>query len=136
MSLVPAAFLHQVADVLAGTADELRVGNLETRRDFTDVRDVAAAMWMLMNAGAEADGGVYNIASGEPVAIGDMLAECIRLGGREIPVRTDPARRKSFDVPTIVGDSGRLREITGWSARISWQDSLADMWQSMRGPAQ
>ena len=129
--LVPAAFLRQVKDVLDGRAEELLVGNLETARDFTDVRDVVAALWALMRAGETADGHAFNIASGSAVAIRDLLAGCVALSGRTIPVRQDPARLQAADVPTIVGDARRLRELTGWRPGISWRKSLADMWNAM-----
>jgi GDP-4-dehydro-6-deoxy-D-mannose reductase len=131
-SLVPAAFLHQVAEVVDGRAKEVCCGNVSTRRDFVDVRDVVAAFWALMCADCAADGQVFNIASGEPVLISDILAACIALAEREIPVRQDPARLRAADVPTIVGDAARLRAATGWRPAISWHQSLADMWQSLR----
>jgi len=130
--LVPAAFLHQVADVLDGKAREVCVGNTATRRDFLDVRDAVAAMWALVRAGEKAHGGVFNIASGEAVLIQEMLEACIALAGREIPVRCDRARLKPHDVPTIIGDAARLRAATGWRPSISWRRSLADMWADIR----
>jgi len=131
-SLVPAAFLHQVAEVLDGRAAEVRVGNTMTRRDFLDARDVAAALCSLMNAEERAEGQVFNVASGEPVRIADMLDACLRLAGRAVPVRQDPARLRITDVETVVGDARRLRTVTGWQPAISWQRSLADSWQWLR----
>jgi GDP-4-dehydro-6-deoxy-D-mannose reductase len=130
--LVPGAFLHQVADVLAGRAEDLRVGNTATSRDFIDVRDVAAAMWALMCADRRADGQAFNIATGRPTKIQDLLDACIECGGREIPVRQDPSRLKAVDVPVIVGDAAKLRELTGWRERIGWRQSLADMWERIK----
>jgi len=134
-SLVPAAFLHQVADVLDGRATQVQVGNTATRRDFTDVRDVAAALWGLMNADERADGQVFNVASGEAVRIADMLEACLRLAGRPISVRQDPARVRITDVETIIGDAGRLRTLVGWRPAIGWPQSLADSWQWLRNKA-
>ena len=131
-SLVPAAFLHQVAEVLAGRAAEVCVGNTWTERDFIDVRDVVAAMWALMVAPGEVAGQVFNVATGEPLRIGDMLDACVALAGREIPIRPDPARIRPNDVPTIVGDAGKLRSLTGWRPRISWRQSLRDTWDAIR----
>jgi len=129
-TLVPMAFLAQVADVLDGKADEVCVGNTETRRDYTDVRDVVRAMWALLVA-EDTGGKVFNIASGEPVRTGDMVEACLRLSGQEIPVRQDPSRLRTHDVPTIVGDARRLREATGWRPQIPWHTSLEDMWRAM-----
>jgi len=131
-SLVPAAFLRQVADVVAGRARDVLCGNLETQRDFLDVRDVAAAMWDLMTSGVDVEGQVFNIASGEPLGIREILDACIALGGRDVPVRQDPARLRKVDVPVIVGDATKLRRTAGWRPSIPWQQSLADMWRDIR----
>jgi len=132
--LVPAAFLHQVAAVLDGRAEGLCVGNTATSRDFIDARDVAAAMWALMCADERADGQAFNIATGRPTKIQDLLAACIECAGREIPVRHDPSRLRAVDVPVIVGDATKLRELTGWRERIDWRRSLADMWERIKPP--
>ena len=132
-TLVPAAFLRQVADVVAGKRREVCVGNTATSRDFTDVRDVVAAMWSLATAAEGATGEVFNIASGRPVRIQEMLEGCVGFAGREVPIRQDPARLRVNDVPTIVGDAARLRRATGWQPRIPWRQSLEDMWNALRG---
>lgn len=129
--LVPATFLHQVADVLNGRAKEVCVGNTSAYRDFTDVRDVVAALWALMNAEGSANGQAFNIASGQPVRIADILDACIELGGREIPVRQDLQRFRALDVPIIVGDPSKLCEMTHWRCQIPWQQSLMDMWREV-----
>jgi len=132
-SLVPAAFLHQLAKVVDGTTEVVKVGNLESRRDFIDVRDVAAAVWALAVADEDVGGKVFNIASGQPLRIADLLNACIRLAGVDVPVEQDPAKVKTVDVPTIVGDAGRLRAATGWEPKIPWERSLEDTWRALRG---
>jgi GDP-4-dehydro-6-deoxy-D-mannose reductase len=132
-SLVPGAFLRQVALVLAGRELEVSVGNTATKRDFVDVRDLVAALWALMAAPDEdVHSRVFNIASGEAVGIDQMLTECLAFAGRPISVRRDPARVKAFDVPVIVGDATLLRSVTGWAPKISWRQSLSDMWAQIR----
>jgi GDP-4-dehydro-6-deoxy-D-mannose reductase len=128
VNLVPAAFLCQIAEVLRGTAQEVCVGDISTQRDFIDVRDVVDALWALMNAGPEADGQIFNISSGQPLKIADMLEACIKLSGRHISVCRDQSRLKAHDVPVIVGDNTKLKQCTGWQCRIPWRDSLATMW--------
>ncbi len=129
--LVPATFLCQIADVLRGTVKEICVGDISTQRDFIDVRDVVDALWALMNANTEADGQVFNISSGQPLKIADMLEACIKLSGRQIAVCRDPSRLKAHDVPVIVGDNTKLKKATGWQCRISWRESLETMWKYM-----
>jgi GDP-4-dehydro-6-deoxy-D-mannose reductase len=133
-SLVPAAFLHQVADVVDGRAKEVCVGNTSTSRDFTDVRDIVAAIWALAAGGEGAIRQVFNIASGHPVRIQDMLEACLALAGRPVPVRQEPSRIRVHDVPTIIGDAAKLRQATGWQPRIPWRQSVQDMWDALRNP--
>lgn len=133
-SLVPAAFLHQVAEVVAGTRADVCVGNTATSRDFTDGRDAVAALWALATTPSRVAGEVFNIASGEALRIRDMLEACVALAGRKVPVRQDPARLRVNDVPIIVGDAGKLRRATGWQPQIPWRRSLEDMWNDIRMP--
>lgn len=134
-SLVPAAFLRQVADVRAGRAEFVEVGNLDTSRDFLDVRDVCAAMWALMTAEeSRVAGSVFNIASGEPLAVREVLEFCVALGGGA-EVRQDPRRLKASDVPVIVGDASHLRACTGWRPRFGWRESVESMWRDLSGAA-
>jgi GDP-4-dehydro-6-deoxy-D-mannose reductase len=130
---VPVTFLRQVADVLDGRAAEVLVGNIETQRDFIDVRDLAAALWALMAADDRVAGQVFNIASGQPVRIRDMLDACVELGGQPVIIREDPARVRPNDVPVIVGDATKLRSLTGWQPQVPWRQSLADTWCAIRG---
>ncbi len=130
-ALVPAAFLGQVRAVARGDASEVRVGNLAAERDFLDVRDLARALWALMDAGPEVEGRVFNVASGEPVSIEAMLRACLAFAEREVPVVADPARFRPVDVPCIVGDASALRDATGWAPEIPWRESLADMWHAL-----
>ena len=73
----------------SGSAAALRVGTLTTRRDFTDVRDVAVAYRLLMEAGAP--GEVYNVCSGADVAMSDVAAQLLALAGADLTLETDPA---------------------------------------------
>ena len=127
VNLVPATFLAQLADVLAGRSAAVMTGNTSTERDFLDVRDVVAALWAMVRSDRTA-GGVFNIASGQGVMISDILAQCVALAGRDVPVRQDPRRLKGFDVPSIIGDNRKLLSATDWQPTISWRQSLQDMW--------
>ncbi|MBN2377942.1 MAG: GDP-mannose 4,6-dehydratase [Sedimentisphaerales bacterium] len=131
-NLVPAAFLQQLADVLAGRAEEICVGNTTTKRDFTDVRDVTEALWKLLTTDNDTNEQVFNLASGKAVKIADLLDTCLTFADREIPVRHDPARLKAADVPVIIGNNEKLRNTIDWTATIDWQQSLRDMWQEIR----
>lgn len=117
-------FARQIARIEHGLdSPVLRVGNLDARRDFTDVRDVARAYATLMERGES--GRAYNVCSGMAHRIGDLLDELVRLAHVDIRIETDPARLRPSDVAVIVGDSGPLREL-GWTPTIDIAITLRD----------
>ncbi len=131
--LVPAAFLAQVADVISGKRSQIDVGNVETRRDFIDVRDATQAVWRLVSAFQPGmNGQFFNIASGEGVRIRDLVEASIALSGRAIPIVVDPSRFRANDVASVIGDNTKLREATGWRPTISWRESLHAAWNARR----
>ncbi len=124
--------LGRFARALAGGdgALTLTVGDLDARRDFVDVRDVADALVALAARGEP--GRVYHVGTGRSHRVGDGLDRLIALSGRRVAVEVDPA----FGRPTGPNDSrADIRRITaevGWSPRISWNQSLADLWASVQ----
>jgi GDP-4-dehydro-6-deoxy-D-mannose reductase len=127
-SFVVASFANQLAKIAAGQASPtLRVGNLEARRDFTDVRDVVRA-YRLLVAGAHT-GQPFNVASGRALTIRAVLDSLIALTGLSVDIAVDAARLRPLDVPTVVGDASRLRQTTGWRPTIPLETTLNDLWQ-------
>ena len=125
-SLAVPAFARQIARVAAGKqAPVLEVGALDPFRDFLDVRDVCAA-YSACIARAErlAPGAVFNIASGTPRRMGDVLAQMLDLAGVQAEVTTAAARLRPSDIPTACGDAGAARSVLGWSPVIAWEDTL------------
>ena len=100
-------FAGQLAAIRLGRqSPEMRVGNLESQRDFTDVRDVVRAYNLLAEGGEP--GEAYLICSGQPVSIRTVLDELLALAGREVAVVIDPARMKPSDTPCIYGSYAKL----------------------------
>lgn len=103
----------------------VRTGPLETRRDYTDVRDVARAYRLLLTA--EAANGVYNVASGVARSGSELLkAVCAVQGLRDVRVVTDPGLVRPDDPAEIRGDARRLQDLTGWRPNIDFLDSVRD----------
>jgi len=128
---VASSFAKQVAEIEAGLKPPiLRHGNLDAQRDFTDVRDVVRAYWLLINQGQPGD--VYNVGSGRAVSIQQMLD--IYLGMSKVPIRTeiDPDRMRPSDIPVIVCDPGKLHRATGWQAQIPIEQTLSDILNEWR----
>jgi GDP-4-dehydro-6-deoxy-D-mannose reductase len=104
----------------------IHVGNLEARRDFTDVRDIVRGYWLALDGGCE-PGEVYNLCTGRDYSIQEVLDKLIEMSGLEVEVREDPERLRPSDVPVLLGDSSRFRKATGWEPRISYEQTLQDM---------
>ncbi len=101
------ALAKQVAEAAASGSRVLETGNLEARRDITDVRDVVRAYRELMERGTP--GEVYNVCRGEAVSIAEVARLLLTLAGLDLEVTVDPARVRPVDVPELRGDPSRLR---------------------------
>ncbi|MGE0443448.1 MAG: GDP-mannose 4,6-dehydratase [Gemmatimonadales bacterium] len=106
-------------------APAIKTGNLEPVRDLLDVRDVAAAYLAILERGRS--GAVYNVASGQGTALGDVAARLMALAGHRVILEADPALLRSNDLPYLVGDPTRLWRDTGWSPRKSLEETLKDL---------
>jgi UDP-glucose 4-epimerase len=104
----------------------VRLGNLEPRRDYTDVRDVTAALHGLLVARLEASA-VFNVGSGRSTSVADLVAICEDVLGRSIEVESLPSRRRAQDRLELVADATRLREATGWQPKRSLHETLAEL---------
>jgi GDP-4-dehydro-6-deoxy-D-mannose reductase len=121
---VVAAFARQVAAIEAGLQPAvLRVGALDRWRDFLDVRDVCAAYVAALRAPAAA-GAIYNIASGTPRRIGDILDALLARSTASPRIEIEPARLRPTDVERVVGIAGLARDALGWTPSISWTSTL------------
>jgi len=120
-----AAFARQLARIAAGLDEPvLRVGNLKARRDYLDVRDVVRAYLLLIERGTP--GAAYNVASGEPRSMDELVRMLVELSGTGARVEVDPARVRPVDVPLLSGDASALRSL-GWEPRIPLRQTLAEL---------
>lgn len=117
---------QRLAEIEAGLrAPELHLGNMQAQRDFTDVRDIAAAYVALLERGRAGD--VYNVCSGVPRSIQSALDAFLTMTSAQPRQITDPSRFRPIDTPVMYGDASRLRAATGWAPRIPFEQTLADM---------
>ncbi|MCB0021486.1 MAG: GDP-mannose 4,6-dehydratase, partial [Caldilinea sp.] len=108
----------------------VHLGNLCTERDFTDVRDVVRAYWLLAQHGET--GACYNVGSGQPRTIRWLLDTLLDLTDIPIDVAIDPARLRPSDVPVSYCDNQRLVAATGWQPEIDLRTSLKDLLDTWR----
>ncbi|MGD9048253.1 MAG: GDP-mannose 4,6-dehydratase [Anaerolineae bacterium] len=119
-------FASQIAAVEQDQqAPTIEVGNLAARRDFCDVRDVVRAYSLLITQGEP--GQVYNIGAGQSHSIQELLDTLLTMSRVPIEVRQDPDLMRPSDMPDIVCDTTRIRQLTGWQATIPFEQSLQDI---------
>ena len=120
------SFARQIAAIEAGQAPAtITVGNLETARDLTDVRDVVAAYVALVSSGRR--GTAYNICRGETVRISELLDRLRAMSTVRVSLELDPAKLRPNDLSILSGNAARLRADTGWAPRIPLEQTLTDL---------
>lgn len=122
---VVADFCRQVAEIEAGLKEPvIRVGNLSTKRDFSDVRDVVRAYTMLIEHGEPGES--YNVGSGKSVAIQEILDIILAHARTPIQVEVDSTRLRPVDVPIIEADISKLEACTTWRPRITLEETIKE----------
>lgn len=130
-SYVAPSIARQVALIEAGRLPPvLRMGNLDPRRDISDVRDTVRAYRAMMRA---AQPGVpYNVCSGRARAVRELVELFCARARVPITVEQDPALLRPNDVPLLVGDASRLHADTGWRAEIPIERTVDDLLEYWR----
>jgi GDP-4-dehydro-6-deoxy-D-mannose reductase len=121
-------FAMQLASIQLGRREPvMKVGNLETSRDFVDVRDGARALWLLARKGKP--GEVYNQCSGKAWSIRDCLNMLIEISGLSVQVTQDEQLLRPSDEKVLLGDPSRLQSL-GWSCEIPFEKTLEDIYRN------
>jgi len=122
---------QQIIACEKGEQSDISVGNLDAKRDYTDVRDIVRAYRLLLEQGK--GGQIYNICSGKAVSGHDMVSGLLKAAGSAAPLRQDPSKMRPSDTPEIYGDASKLASATGWQPEIALETTLADViadWRS------
>jgi len=123
---VCSSFAKQISEIERGLKETIiKVGNLEAKRDFTDVRDMIKAYWLALQKGKF--GEVYNVCSGNAVSIKEVLDRLLNMSKKKIKVIQDPKRLRPSDVSLLLGDSTKFKEKTEWRIEISFGKTLQDI---------
>ena len=129
---VTSNFAKQIAEIEKGKREPvISVGNLEAKRDFTDVRDIVRAYWLSLEKGEPGD--VYNIGTGKAYSMQEVLDMLLALSKTKVKVKVDPARLRPSDVPILLSDSSKFVSLTGWKPEIPLKKTFKDLLNYWRG---
>jgi GDP-4-dehydro-6-deoxy-D-mannose reductase len=129
-SFVVAGLAARIVEAARAGAHTIAVGNLEARRDLTDVRDIVRAYRLLVQSGTA--GEVYNVCSGRDVAIAEIAARLLELAGAELQLVPDRDLMRPVDVPVVRGDPAKLHAATGWQPEFDLDTTLRDVLEQWR----
>lgn len=131
-SYVASGLARQIARIEAGLQEPvLRMGNLDPKRDLTDVRDVVRAYEAMLARASP--GHPYNVCSGRALAIRELVQTFVDRARVSVDIVQDPALLRPNDTPILVGDHARLTADVGWTPEIPLQktvDDLLEFWRS------
>lgn len=128
---VTSNFARQIAQIEKGLREPVvHVGNLDSIRDFTDVRDMVRAYWLALERGEP--GEVYNVCSGRGYSAHQVLEILLGLSHVKVEIRQDPARMRPSDVTLLIGDASKFRSVTGWEPSIPFETTVTDLLEFWR----
>ena len=120
------SFAKQIAEIEAGLRKPvIEVGDLESRRDWTDTRDMVRAYWLATERGEP--GEVYNVGRGTCIAVGDMLDVLLSQSSVEIAKEQDPSRMRPSDVRLLWANVDKFKKATAWEPVIPFDRTMADL---------
>lgn len=124
--LVTSSLAKQIAEIEAGAREPvLEVGDLESKRDWTDVRDTVRAYALAVERCTA--GEAYNVSSGRARSVREVLDILLGLTSAEVEIRPEAGRLRPSDVKFLCGDSSKFRAATGWAPQIPFDRTLADL---------
>lgn len=125
-TFVTSNFAKQIAMIEKGKQEPvILVGNLEAKRDWTDVRDMVRAYLLAVEKCEWGD--VYNICAGRAVKIADMLQILLNYSKVKVEIKPDTARMRPSDVPVLIGDNSKFVAKTSWKPEIPFETTILDL---------
>jgi GDPmannose 4,6-dehydratase len=115
-----------VARIKLGLASELRLGNLEARRDWGFAGDYVDAMWRMLQQATPDD---YVVATGETHSVRELVEIAFAVVGLrwQDHVETDPSLLRPAEVDTLIGDASKARRVLGWMPQVTFPQLVETM---------
>ncbi|WP_019635689.1 GDP-mannose 4,6-dehydratase [Paenibacillus fonticola] len=124
-------FAYQIVNIERGLQDSIiHVGNLSSKRDFTDVRDIVRGYAMIAEKGMK--GQTYNLCSGQATSIKTILQMMISLSSKQISIKIDPDKFRPVDIPVYYGSNHKVKKQISWDRNIDLTQSLVDVLEEIR----
>lgn len=121
---VTSSFARQLAQIKLGLVPAtLKVGNLDAKRDFTDVRDIVQGYRLA----AEKGGDVFQLCSGKPLSVQSVLDRLIQIAGVQVVIERDPERMRTSEIPLLFGSNQLAADRLGWIPTISLDQTLQEL---------
>ncbi len=115
-----ASFLRQITSSQNGAT--IKTGNLDSKRDFLDLKDVIEALWLVLNKAPTK--GIYNICKGSSVSMKLILDYMIEKSGKTLKISEEASIKRTNDIPDSFGSYEKIAKNLGWRPKISLQSSL------------
>jgi GDP-4-dehydro-6-deoxy-D-mannose reductase len=131
-NFVLSSIAKQIAEIESNRrSPTLSLGNVHVKRDFTDVRDVVRAYWLVLDKGKP--GETYNVCSGDALSISDIVELFSSISGMNVAVESTPAKIRHGEAAQLKGDAGKILCDTGWKPTIELRTTVRDLldyWRS------
>ena len=125
------SFAYQIAEIEKNKSKNIiSVGNLDVKRDYTDVRDAVIGYYKIALKAKQ--GEVYNLCSGNVYNLKDLLKILISFSTTELNVEIDKSKYRPSDLPIMVGDNTKIKTEIGWRPKINIQTSMKDLLEYWR----
>lgn len=119
------SMVNQLLEIKKRHEKTLLVGNIDVKRDFINVNDVAEIYYNLLYHGKK--GEVYNVCSGKPVCLREIILNCCGILNINPEIIVDPMRIRPSDINVIYGDNAKIKSATGWQQKYFLESSLKDI---------
>ena len=129
LEFVTRKITHRVAEIELGLAQELKLGSLETRRDWGFAGDYVKAMWLMLQQERADD---YVVSTGQPHSVQDFVEAAFEVVGRDWRRHTvvDPALVRPPEANVLTGDSSKIRRELGWAPTVDFRSLVRMMVES------